>query len=282
MSLLITACIITKNEESNIVRCLESLSFCSEIILVDSGSTDRTLELANRFGVKIFHRDFDNYIAQKNYAISLASNAWILSVDADEVVSPDLRSEIEALDFDSDLIQAYSMPRLSFYLGRWIYHGGWYPNTQTRLFHKSSGKFSGILVHETVEISGKTEALKSPLHHYSYKSISDHLNFIDRYSTLFALENYRKGRRATVFKACYKGLYKFFWMYLGRLGFLDGQIGIVIAILGSYYNFLKYLKLYELEKNPSLASSFLVMIDPIHHIESQESSQKDSNQVDVR
>lgn len=242
----ISACIITLNEEDNIRTCLNSLDFADEIILVDSGSTDLTLKIAEEFQkVKIFYRKFDNYINQKNFCIEQASHEWILSLDADEEVSVKLKSEIISLELNQKS-DGYFIPRLTFYLGKWIYHSGWYPNFQLRFFRKSKGKFAGILVHETVQLEGKTSNLKNPLHHYSYKNISDHLQFIDRYSELCAHEKFKKGNRSGICISVLKAIWKFFFMYFLKLGFLDGKVGLIISILGSYYNFLKYIKIYEL------------------------------------
>jgi glycosyltransferase involved in cell wall biosynthesis len=280
MHVPISVCIITFNEEDNLAQCLSHLNFADEIIVVDSGSTDKTLEIAQNHNAKIFSRKFDNYINQKNYAISLAQNDWILALDADEVVSPALSQELELLnESEFQKYSAFGIPRLTYYLKRWIYHSGWYPNYQIRLFNRNRGHFAGILVHETVEIQGSSKKLKHPVFHYSYKSISDHLSFIDRYSTLFAIEKYKIGKRSGLGKAIVKANYKFFYMYFIRMGFLDGASGFVIAILGGYYNFLKYLKLYELEKDSKSISPLLVMVDPIHKVKSNESAQKDSDQV---
>lgn len=249
MNQKISACIITLNEEDNIKTCLSSLNFVDEIILVDSGSTDQTLKIAEEFTkVKIFYRKFDNYINQKNFCIEQTSHEWILSLDADEEVSENLKSEIQNLNLDESM-DGYFIPRLTYYLGKWIYHSGWYPNFQLRFFKKSKGKFAGILVHETVQISGQVHHLKNPLHHYSYKNISDHLKFIDRYSDLCADEKFKKGKNSGVFIAIIKSVWKFIFMYFIKFGFLDGKVGLIISILGSYYNFLKYIKIYELGLN---------------------------------
>lgn len=278
----VSACIITLNEEDNIARCLGSLDFVDEIILVDSGSTDRTLEIARSYNAKIYHRDFDNYINQKNYATSLAKHHWVLSLDADEEISPSLKTELQSLrPTDLSEVAGFAIPRLTYYLKQWIHHCGWYPNRQTRLFDRNRGKFSGMLVHETVHLEGKEMELQSPIHHYSYKTISDHLSFIDRYSTLFAMERFRKGKRSGVCKAIAKSFYKFWWMYIFRLGFLDGKVGLVVCILGSYYNFLKYTKLFELQRDRELVSSLLVMVDTVHNVETQVPTQKDGNQIHV-
>jgi glycosyltransferase involved in cell wall biosynthesis len=250
MTIPISVCIITLNEEDNIRRCLSSLDFADEIIIVDSGSTDNTISIARDFpNISIHYRKFDTYINQKHYCKSLSRNEWILALDADEVISPELKAEILSLNNDSIKdISGFFIPRLSFYMGKWIRHGGWYPNYQMRFFRKDKGEFSGFLVHEKVTIHGKISYFKNPLSHYSYRNISDHLKFIDRYSELCAVEKFRKGQKSGVAHAISKALWKFISMYFVRFGFLDGKVGLIIAILGSYYNFLKYIKLYELNR----------------------------------
>ncbi|MCB1179729.1 MAG: glycosyltransferase family 2 protein [Leptospiraceae bacterium] len=244
----LTACIITYNEEDNIARCLESLDFVEEIILLDSGSKDKTTEIASNFSkVKIHTRAFDNYVSQKNFCLSLSKNNWIIFLDADEVISPELKKEILSIpDFNWDYFSGFEIPRLTFYLNKWIHHGGWYPNYQLKLFNKSKGYFTGLLVHEKVKLEGESKKLKSPLFHYSYKNISDHLKFIDRYSSLAAEEKFNKGKKSGIILSVGKSFYKFIYMYFVKFGILDGKAGLVIAILGSYYNFLKYIKIYEL------------------------------------
>lgn len=279
MSLPISCAIIVYNEEKNLSRCLPSLDFVDEIIVIDSGSTDGTVSLSKEYGAKVIQRQFTNYADQKNFAVEQCKNDWVLSLDADEVVSLPLRSEIEALfRVGPPQFSACSIPRLMFYLGKWIRFGGFYPNRQLRLFRKSSGKFMGAL-HERVQVQGKVFKIQAPILHYSYQNISHHLQFIDRYSTLFAEEESKKGKKSSVVWAIGKGLYKSFYMYWIRLGILDGKVGLVLAILGFYYNFLKYLKLYETNKS---ISSFFVVVDPVHDIESSKSTQKDGNQIQVR
>ena len=243
----ISACVICLDEEDNIYDCLKSLWFAEEIIVLDSGSTDRTVTIAKSFNnVKVFQREFDNYISQKNHAISLALNPTVLVLDADERISDSLSEEIlNRWPLDEEISGMY-IPRLTFYLGKWIRHGGWYPNHQLRMFKKAKGKFSGIILHEKVDLEGKTAFFKNPILHYSYRNITDHLNFINRYSSLGAEEKFQKGKKSGVFQAVYRAFYKFLHMYFGKLGLLDGRAGFIIAVLGAYYNFLKYIKLYEL------------------------------------
>jgi glycosyltransferase involved in cell wall biosynthesis len=244
----ITACVITLNEEDNIRRILDSLSSLDEIIILDSGSIDKTLEIAITYPkVKIEYRKFDTYINQKNHCINLANNEWVFSLDADECLTEDLIKELNNLP--ENIWKDYNgieFPRLTFYLGKWIYHGGWYPNYQLRLFQKNSGKFNGFLVHERVSLIGNIFRVKSAILHYSYRNISDHLKFIDTYSTLTAKEKFNNGKKTGVTFSILEGIYKFFQMYFIKFGFLDGKVGVIIAILGAYYNFLKYIKLYEL------------------------------------
>lgn len=282
MQIKISVCIIIKNESENLKRLLPRLSFADEIVIVDSGSTDDSLEIAKTFQAKIFHREFDNYTNQKNHAKSLSRNEWVLALDADEIPSSELVEEIKLLTYDTIAnVSGFSIPRKALYLGQWIKHSGWYPNRQIRLFQKSKGKFSGLYVHEKVQLEGNLGKLKNDLEHYTYKSISHHLQFIDKYSTLFALEKIKKGKRNGIFTALWRGAWKFFWMYVIRFGFLDGKAGVVIATLGMYYNFLKYLKVYEFSKNPKLLSSFFVVVDPVHDGKSEIATQKHGDQVHV-
>ncbi|EOQ89696.1 glycosyltransferase, group 2 family protein [Leptospira yanagawae serovar Saopaulo str. Sao Paulo = ATCC 700523] len=278
-SIPLSCAIITLNEADNLSRTLNAISFIDDIIIIDSGSTDDTVAIAKSFGAKVFHRTFQNYADQKNFAISKTKNNWVLAIDADEVVSPKLKEEILSLFTNHNLEpKGFLVPRLTFYLGKWIRFGGYYPNYQIRLFQKSEGEFSGGLVHERVRLNGKPYKLKNPLFHYSYKNISDHLKFIDRYSSLFAEEEFRKGKQSSVLWAFVKGCFKGFYMYWIRLGILDGKQGFVLALLGFYYNFLKYLKLYE--KSNSIPS-FFVMVDSVHHVEGKKSTKKNSNQIHV-
>ncbi|MCB1189214.1 MAG: glycosyltransferase family 2 protein [Leptospiraceae bacterium] len=244
----VSVCITTFNEELKLPLCLKNLDFVDEIIIVDSGSTDKTVFIAEQYTSKIYQRDFDNYINQKNYCLSKAKNNWVLALDADEVVSLELKQEL-LLILQSQLVyDGYFIPRLSFYLNRWIKHGGWYPNYQIRFFNKEKGHFSGLLVHETVQITGEITYLKNPLLHYSYNNISEHVKTINRYSDLTAMEKHKLGKKSSILFAILEGMWKFFSMFFLRFGFLDGKAGLVIAIMGSYYNFLKYIKLYELNK----------------------------------
>ncbi|MCB1165307.1 MAG: glycosyltransferase family 2 protein [Leptospiraceae bacterium] len=242
----LSACIITLNEEGNLGPCLESLDFAEEILVIDSGSVDSTEEIARSHRARWFHRDFDNYVAQKNFAIEKATGPWILFLDADERVSADLRQEIQHLfDQGSPIPDGYAIPRRTFYLGRWIRFGGWYPDYTIRLFRKDRGRFYGKTFHEKVRVTGPQSRLRSDLLHYSYRNIQEHIVMINRYSDLFASERIRAGKRNGVLFSLLEAIIKFLTMYVWKGGFLDGRAGLVIAVLGAYYNFLKYIKVWE-------------------------------------
>ena len=220
------------------------MNFVSEIVVIDSGSTDKTLSILKKYkNVKTYYHKFENYASQKNYALSKCKHDWILSLDADEEVSAELKNEI--LNLPAGTTMGYFIPRMTRYLGKWIKHSGWYPNYQMRFFNRKHGKFSGMYVHETVDIDGEIKYLKSPLLHYSYKNISSHIQSINKYTDLVAQEKVEKGKCSSIILSILEGLWKFFQMYIFRLGFIDGKPGLVIAILGGFYNFLKYIKLYE-------------------------------------
>ncbi len=250
----ISVCIIALNEEKRISPCLESVGFADEIIVVDGGSADATVKTAKQFKAKVFLRPFDHFVNQKNYAVSLAGREWVLVADADEVVTPELKQEILTLTADQKHLSekpcsAWRIPRRNFYMGQWIMHGGWYPDFSIRLFRNGSGEFTGGTVHETFRLyEGSYCTLKNDLLHYSYRTISEHLSRIDQYSTLIAQDKFRRGRRSSVLWAVMKGLSKFFIMYIIKMGFLDGRAGLALAATGGFYNFLKYIKLWELNQ----------------------------------
>jgi glycosyltransferase involved in cell wall biosynthesis len=260
----ISATVITLNEEANIQRALESLGWADEIIVVDSGSTDRTVEIARRFTGKVMIKDWPGYSAQKNFAAEQARNDWIFSLDADEQLSPQLISEIASLKVpDSDVGQAsslsslpahslkiagYEMPRLCRYMGRWIRHSGWYPDYKLRLYNRTVACWKGDFVHESVSVNGRVARLQGQLLHYTVRSASEHHQRMDRYTTLAAQEMHKKGKRASIAALMLSPIAGFVRSYLLRLGFLDGTPGLAIAYFAAHYNFLKYIKLLELEK----------------------------------
>jgi len=245
----ISACIICLNEEQNIKRCLESVLWVDEIIVVDSMSRDKTVEIARQYTRAVFEKPWEGYAKQKNFAVSKASGTWVLSLDADEEVTPALREEIQGeIEEGSGECAGYRIPRLSFYQGRWIRHSGFYPDRQLRLFRRELGKWVGGRVHERVEVKGKVCDLKNDLLHYPYKgTIAGQLDTVNNFSTLLAQDMYEKGKRYRVHLLVFRPLFKFAEVYLLKGGFLDGLAGFVIAVSSSYAMFVRYVKLREIE-----------------------------------
>jgi len=247
----ISATLITYNEEQNIAGALESLSWVDEIVVVDSGSSDTTLEICRRYTEKIYHRDWTGYVDQKNFAVEKALHDWIFSLDADERVSPELRSEIQALSTGDILCHGYRIPRVAFFMGRWIKHGNWYPDYQLRLFDRRHARWEGGRVHESVKIREKPESLTGEIHHFTYRSLTEYLRRLESYSNLAALDYLDKGKRATSFNLVAKPFAAFVSSYLLKRGFLDGTPGLTVAVLGSISAFFKHAKLYELQRKTS-------------------------------
>ena len=242
----ISATLITHNEEHNIADALQSVSWAGEIVVVDSGSSDATLEICRRYTDKIFHRDWTGYIDQKNFAVAQARNDWIFSLDADERVSPDLRKEILDLAEKGFAKHGYKIPRVAFFMGRWIRHGDWYPDNQLRLFDRRHGKWQGGRVHESVKISESPGYLKGEIHHYTYRNISDYLRRLEIYSNLAAFDYKQKGKSTNLISLFFNPLAAFVKAYLLKRGFLDGTPGFAVAAMGAVSVFFKYAKLYEL------------------------------------
>jgi len=245
----LSAAIITYNEEINVVRCLKSVSFCDEIVIVDSGSSDKTLELARGFTDKIYCRKWEGYASQKNYALSLCANEWVLSVDADEEVSQELRDEVLSVLQCQPGVAGFSCPRRTMHLGRWIRHGGWYPNRLVRLFNKNQGRWVGGEVHEYWESNGEFGALNGHLLHYSFRNLADQVERNNHYSSLAAVALKREGHHFSYPKLLIKSTVKFFETYVVKRGFLDGYPGLIISVSAAYSVFLKWAKLWELEKS---------------------------------
>ncbi len=247
----VSVCIITHNEEKRIRQCLESIKWAEEIIVVDSHSTDRTVEICKEYTPKVYQRDWPGHVEQKNYALSLASHGWVLCLDADECLSPELSREIqEELSSNRDAFAGYVMPRHTYYLGRWINHGGWYPDYKLRLFKKSLGRWGGINPHDKVLLSGgATKTLKGELLHFNYEDIASQIRTIDSFSRIFAQNVLKNGTSfsttAIILSMLLRPPAKFFEMYLIKRGFLDGMAGLIIASTTAFYVFLKYAKLWE-------------------------------------
>lgn len=238
----ISATIITQDEERNIARAIESLRCCDEIIVVDSGSTDRTIDIARKLGATVVESPWRGYAGQKNYAAERAANDWILSIDGDESLSEALEAEIWHIKKAGPTYDAYTMPRLAQYLGRWILHSGWYPDRKVRLYDRRKARWVGDYVHESVKVEGSLGHLQSNLLHFTCDSLSSHLRTMDRYTTLAAAQiidqNEPVGWRRLVFDP----LWTFVNAYFFKRGFLDGVEGLCIAYMAAFYNFLKYAK----------------------------------------
>ncbi len=245
----ISACIITFNEEDRIEETLKSLQgVADEIIVVDAFSTDRTPEIAKSYGVRFFQREWDGYSSQKNFAILQAKYPWILSIDADERLSEKLKEEIIKLKDREPDFEGFSFKRKTFYLGKWIKHSGWYPDKKIRLFRKDSAHWEGDCVHERLVFKGKVKEIDGDLLHYSYRNLSDHTLRIEKYSSLSAEKMFREGKRSSYLKIFFLPFFTFLRDFLFRLGFLDGIHGLIISLFSSYYVFLKFVKLFELQK----------------------------------
>jgi len=238
----ITATIITLNEERHIARAIESLRCCDEILLLDSGSTDRTVELAEKLGTRVVESQWRGYAGQKNWAAEQAAHDWILSLDADEALSEALEGEIWNLKKNGPACDAYTMPRMAQYLGRWILHSGWYPDRKIRLYNRQKGKWVGDFVHESVEVRGRVGHLESNLLHFTCESISEHLKTMDRYTTLAAEELVSRNTPLGLSKLILDPSWTFLKTYFLQRGFLDGVEGLTIAYMAGLYTFLKYAK----------------------------------------
>ena len=245
----LSACIITRDEADRLGDCLSSLSFCDEILVVDSHSEDATREIAARAGARVVERDWPGHVAQKEFAIRAARHDWVLCVDADERIGPALRDEIEALRRRGFPEHAgWRMPRLSSYLGRPIRHGTWYPDRQLRLFDRRRGRWGGFDPHDRVELDGSCGRLRGDLLHHPYRSLDEHLATIDRYTTTRARGLHSRGRRARLVDLAFRPGWRFFTFYVLRAGFLEGWRGLLMAALAAHYVRLKYAKLWLLQR----------------------------------
>lgn len=235
--------LITKNEAHNLHDCLTSLHWADEIIVVDSGSSDGSQDICREFGCTLIETDWPGFGPQKNRALQLATHQWVLSIDADERITDQLRSDIiQAINTDDD-ISGYYMPRSSSYCGRFIKHSGWYPDYILRLFQREKARFSDDKVHEKIIITGKTAKLTNHLIHYSFSDLEQVLGKVNQYSSLGAEQLYKQGKRSTITKAIGKGIWSFLRSYIFRRGFLDRQEGLMLAISNAEGTYYKYAKL---------------------------------------
>jgi glycosyltransferase involved in cell wall biosynthesis len=244
----ISAVLITLNEEPRIAAALASVRFCDEVVVMDAGSVDATRAIAEAAGARVVVRPWEGFTAQRNHAVNEARHDWVLAVDADERVTAPLRAEIEGLRAAGFGHPGYRIPRVAFYLGRWIRGTDWYPDPQLRLFDRRRGRWTGGLIHESVHVDGETGRLHGELEHYSYVDISDHLSTIDRYTTLWAKQAHAEGRRAGILDGCLASSWAFLRNYVLKRGFLMGEAGLTISTLNAYYTYAKMAKLRELAR----------------------------------
>jgi len=238
--------IVTRNEEARIAACLQSVAWAQQIVVVDAESTDRTVEIARTFGAQVFRRQWAGFADQKNFALAQAVQPWVLSLDADEQVMPELRAEILAVVRDDGPHDGYYIPRKNIFLGRWIRHGAWFPDHQLRLFRRGVGAFRPVNVHESVEVRGSRGYLRAPLLHRSYRDIDDFVQRSNRYSTLAAADIVRHKRRVFWVDLLLRPPGRFISMYILRRGFLDGRHGFLLAALYSYSVFLRAAKAWAI------------------------------------
>jgi glycosyltransferase involved in cell wall biosynthesis len=243
----LSAIVITKNEAGNIADCLDGLAFCDERIVVDSGSDDGTVDIAGRKGARVVTREWGGFGPQKNFALSLASGDWVLSIDADERVSPALAREIAAA-IAVGKADGYEIPRTSSFLGRDMRRGGLFPDYVLRLFRRNKARFSDDLVHERVVCDGTLARLREPLQHHTVSRLEDAVSRIDRYSSAGAAMLIASGRKVSFASGISHGLWTFFRAYILRCGFLDGREGFLLAVANAEGSYYRYMKAWFLER----------------------------------
>lgn len=237
--------IVTRNEEERIRACLEAVAWADEVIVVDAESEDKTASIARELTDHVIVRPWPGYAAQKNHGLELARGAWILSLDADEIVSPALRTDVERVVAADGPADGYAVPRRNIFWGRWVRHGGLYPDWQVRLFRRGRGRFSEQAVHESVQVDGDVRRLRGHLEHRSYRDVSDFLARADRYSTLAAEDVVARGRRVRAWDFVLRPLGRFVGMYVLERGVLDGWRGFLLAALYAYYVLIRCAKVWE-------------------------------------
>lgn len=246
----LSAFVITYNEEAKIADCISSLKqVADEIVVVDSYSTDKTVEICEQHGVKVHLREFKGYYDQKKWATEATSHQWVLNLDADEVLSSQLVESINEFKKNPNA-DACSMNRFNFYCGRWIKHSSWYPDTKIRLWNKEKAGWTGVNIHEKVELNdgAKLRHLKGDILHTTFENINQHIAQTVKFTDISAKESFEKGRKISTIKLLFAPLFKFLYCYIIRLGFLDGKQGFMISIMNSFSGFIKYVKIQELHK----------------------------------
>ena len=245
---VISVIIRTYNEERNIRDCLESVAWADEIVVVDSASTDATVKIAREYTDRIIIQPWLGYIAQSQFATDHTANQWVLSLDADERISPELRDEVLSLDLSSTEHAAFAMPRRHFFMRQWINHSAWYPDYKIRLFRKDRCAWGGYAPHDVLKVRGTIKKMRHDIHHYIYRDLAHFAATKNQYSTLTAEDHFKNGRKARVIDFTLRPLYAFLYRYLIRLGIADGIAGFTISVMEAHAVFMKYVKLYELER----------------------------------
>jgi glycosyltransferase involved in cell wall biosynthesis len=244
--------VIALNQEANIGPCLESVRFADEIVVVDTGSTDRTVERAQTFTDRVMTAAWQGFAGTKNFALDQARGDWVFSLDTDERVPPALGEEILAVLRADGPQSGYRVPRKNYFGGRWIKRLGWYPDYTLRLFRRDRGRFREREVHEEVEVAGPVGTLRTPLEHYSYNDLREYAARQERYARLAAREMAARGRRPLPGETCWRPFFTFLRLYFLKQGFLEGSLGMTLALQGSRYNFLKYHYLREISRGKDL------------------------------
>jgi glycosyltransferase involved in cell wall biosynthesis len=244
----LSAVVITLNEEAHIRRCLESVAWADEVVVVDACSHDKTVQIAREFTDRVIVRPWAGFTAQKNFALEQSAGEWILSLDADEEAAPELRPEIVVTIADARACHGYAVRRQNMFLGRWIRHGGLYPDWQVRLFRRGRGRFATRAVHESVAVMGAVGHLRGHLVHRSYEGVSDFIERANRYSSLAAEQMVGEGRRVRAGELLLRPLGRFLSMYVMKRGFLDGRRGLLLATLYAYYVFMRSAKVWEVTR----------------------------------
>ena len=240
--------ILTFNNERTIERCLASVQWADEVVVVDSFSTDRTVEICRKYTDRVYQRKWTNHQDQYQYAADLTTHPWIMFVDADEAVPSELAREVrDELKVNQGRYDGYIIYRHTYYLGRWILHGGWNPDYEIRVYDRQKGRWKGGL-HAKVQVDGNLKRLQHSYVHYNYKDISDQIQTIDTYSRIAAEDMVREGRRFSLVSMLFNPLFRFVKEYFLKRGFMDGLPGLIIAVSNIFYVFIKYAKLWELEK----------------------------------
>lgn len=244
----VSVTIITLNEAAHIGAAIDSAAWADEVLVVDSGSSDGTIDIARAKGATVLCRDWSGYVDQKNYAAERAANDWILSLDADERITPALAAEIRGLLSTEPPARGYRLPRVTYHLGRWVRTTDFYPDFQTRLYDRRAARWRGKYVHESVVVDGAVGRLRNELEHYSFRNLRDQLDRINHYTTLAARQMHEAGRRAGPLDLVVHPPAAFLRNYVLRRGILDGWAGLTISVMNAYSVFLKFAKLWEIQR----------------------------------